>query len=435
MGLFSWLMPSPEKRLARAQKALAAGDWAMARDEAADLEGPEAAQIHAEACDNLVEANLEAALSWAHAGDQERVRVHMELAAEHHRGGREDAFRDARRQIRELRLAAEEARAEERKRKEAQALMSVDPLHMRGGGPRLPAPGTELDGPDAEELRARLALVVENYPESLRSSAEELGEGFASAIMDLEDGRPDVALQGLLLLSDDAPLVRWERARCAYGLGDPKSAARELKAFARLAGGHHPIGRAHSGTMLAQALAEDGDPQGAIRVLRDLRARNPKLGGYLFAQLLTATDQLPEADAVLRELIKQHPLEGSFYKLLAFVRVRGGQRTEAMSALEKGLHQNACASGTCSARPVDPEIKRILATLYLEDGIETKRALSLLQEADPSGPPSWDDLYARALAAKAQGDSSTAQSLLKTLRANTPSDDPRARRLTTYLSA
>ncbi|TVQ94444.1 MAG: hypothetical protein EA397_01895 [Deltaproteobacteria bacterium] len=433
MGIFSWLAPSPERRLTRAKRALEAGDWAMARDEAVGLDLDEARQVYAEACDQLVTVNLEAALSWANAGDEERVRVHMELAAEHHAGGREPDFRAARKQIRELRLESEAREAESRKRKEARTL-SVDPLHL-GGGVQLPSPGTELDGPDAEELRARLALVVENYPVSLRETVADLGELFANAVMDLEDGRPDLALQGLLLLPDDAALVRWERARCAYSLGDPRSAARELRAFAKLASGHHPVGRTHSGILLAQSLAESDDIPGALRVLRELRSKDPKLGGFLFAQLLAATDQLPEADGVLRQLIKQHPLESSFYKLLAFVRVRGGQRTEAMTALEKGLHQNACASGTCSARPMDPEMKRMLATLYLEDGIETKRALALLSEAQPQGTPTWDDVYAQALAARAQGDTRALGELLRTLHDNTPSSDPRAERISTYLPA
>jgi tetratricopeptide (TPR) repeat protein len=432
MGLLDFFRPSPEKRIARARRALDADDPALARDELLGLEGDEAASLRAEAHDRLVTMNLEAAVSWARAGDEERVRVHMGLAAEHHDTGRETDFRDTRRQIREIRQA-QEAELEEKRRAEEARLMQIDPLHQTGDGALAPLGlDDEVAGPDAEEIRARLALVVENYPESLKGSVEELGGDFARAILDLEDGRPDLALQLLLHLPEEAALVRWERARAAHTLGDPKAAARELRAFANLAGGHHAIGQQHSGLLLARVLAESGDAHEALRVLRDLRTRAPNLGGFLFAQLLAATDQLPEADAVLRDLVKRHPLEPAFYLLLAHVRVQGGHRREAMRALEQGLHQNQCASGTCAARPPDPALKRLLATLYLEDGMETKRALQLLDEAPIEGAPSWDEAYALALAGRERGER-RAEELVAHLHAQTPEGDPRSGRLQRYL--
>lgn len=313
--------------------------------------------------------------------------------------------------------------------------MQVDPLHLGPGGGGLTLPGVEDDvlGEDKEMLRARLALLIEGYPQDLRGSVDELGADFARAALDLEEGRPDLALQSLVTLPDEAALVRWERARCAHMLGDPRSAARELKAFANLAGGHRPIGQNHTGLMLAQVLAETGDPHGGLRVVRDLRATDPNLGGVLFAQLLAATEQYADADTVLRSLLKRYPLEASLYKMLARVRVAGGERMAAMRALEQGLHQNHCASGTCSARPPDTESKRLLAQLYLEDGTQTQRALQLLDEAPVQGGPSWDDLYVEALAAKAQEDARL-PNLLQTLRQNTPEGDPRAQQLAEHFA-
>ncbi|MFK7931558.1 MAG: tetratricopeptide repeat protein [Myxococcota bacterium] len=436
MGLFDFLRPSPEKRIAKARQALAVDDPALARDYLDGLTGnAEADSVRHDAFERLVTRNLEAAVSWAEAGDEERVRVHLELADAHHNGGHEEAFRETRRKLREQR---ELVRLEEEAKQRAieSKLMDIDPMGMNGGTGALLAPGIEdqVLGSDAEEMRARLALVVENYPADLRGSVTALGADFAQSILDLEEGRPDLALQSLLTLPDDAALVRWERARCAHMLGDHKAAARELRTFANLANGHQNMGRQHSGLLLAQALTEGGDPHGALQVMRDLRAKNPKLGGFLFAQLLFATGSLADADQVLRDLTKQHPMEQAFYKLLAMVRVRGDDRMAAMRALEQGLHQNHCASGTCSARPPDPEVKRMLATLYLEDGLETKRALQLLDEAPVQGGPSWDDLYVQALAAK-HSDRSRLPALLETLQRNTPDDDPRAERLQRYLQA
>lgn len=429
MGLFDLFRASPEKRIEKARRALQANDPALARDHLDGLEEAEAQALRSQAFDQLVTRNLEAAVTWAEAGDLERVRVHLELADEHHVGGRELDFRETRRRLRELREQAAIELAEKQRAEEAR-LMQVDPLRMgpASGGISIPGVEDEVLGDDQEELRARLALLVENYPAELRGSVNDLGPEFARAALDIEEGRPDLALQALVPLSDDAALVRWERARCAHMLGDPKSSARELRAFANLAGGHQRIGQNHTGVMLAQVLAETGDPHGGLRVLRDLRSQDANLGGFLFAQLLAATEQWSESDTVLRGLIKRYPLEANFYKLLAHVRVAGGERVAAMRALEQGLHQNHCASGTCSARPPDVESKRMLARLYLEDGMETQRALQLLDEAPAKGGPSWDDLYVEALAAKARKDARLPQ-LVSQLRQHTAVGDPRAERL------
>ena len=76
----------------------------------------------------------------------------------------------------------------------------------------------------------------------------------------------------------------------------------------------------------------------------------------------------------------------------------------------------------------------MLATLYLEDGLETQRALQLLEEAPLRGGPSWDDLYVEALAAKARRDDRL-PALLATLRQHTPEGDPRAERLQEHFPA
>lgn len=435
MGLFDLFRASPEKRIQRAKRALEANDPAMARDELDGMEGGEVEVIRREAFDRLVMTNLEAAVSWAEAGDEERIRIHLELATEHHLGGREAEFRDTRRQLREIREREREA-IEEQKRREEARLMQIDPMRMGPASGRISIPGVEDEvlGDDAEEARARLALVVENYPSQLRASVEDIGQEFARAILDFEEGRPDLALQALVLLPDDQPLVRWERSRCAHLLGDPKSAARELRAFANLAGGHQHMGQNHTGVKLAQMLAESGDPHGGLRVLRDLRTTEPKLGGVLFAQLLASVGELQESDTVLRGLIKNYPLEPMLYKLLAQVRIQGGERVAAMRALEQGLHQNHCASGTCSARPPDLESKRMLARLYLEDGRETQRALQLLDEAPVQGGPSWDDMYVEALAAKTRNDARLPQ-MLSALRSHVPAGDPRAERLERHFAS
>jgi tetratricopeptide (TPR) repeat protein len=428
MSWLDWFRPSPEKRLTRAQRALEMDDPAAARDELDGLEGPPYDAIRSAALDRLVTRNLEQAVAWSEAGDDERVRVHLELADEHHEGGREADFRETRRKIREHR-EERDREADARRRLEEARAMQVDPRALKLSESAL----GPLLAEDAEERRMRVELAILGYPEDLRAKVPELGPEFAQAVLDLADGRADLALQALLVMPDEVAIVRLERARCALMLGDPRAAVRELRAFANLAGGHRAVGQEHSGVLLASALAESQDPHGAVRVLRDVQAREPQVGLWPMAQLLFATGQLAEADDVLRGLIAKYPTETPFYLLLAHVRVALGQRVPAMRALEQSLHACACTAGTCGAKAPDPAVKRFLAALYLEDGVEVKRALQLLDEAPVDGAPAWDDLYVDALAAKVRGE--VVVEKVQRLKAYAGQDDTRLAKVRERLEA
>ena len=117
MGLLSWLFPSAEDKMAKARAALEAGDHASARDAVWGMDQPEAVALREQAENGLVLANLDAARSWMEAGDEDRVRIHLELADELHKGGLEAAFRETRRALRELR-AKHQAEEDQRAREE-----------------------------------------------------------------------------------------------------------------------------------------------------------------------------------------------------------------------------------------------------------------------------------------------------------------------------
>lgn len=433
MGLLSWLFPSDEDRIAKAHALLGDERWADARLEVLDIARPEAETIVAIAESQLAKINLEAAISWAEAGDAHRVVVHMELAEQFHAGGLEEEFREARRRMRELRAERSEAEKRELEEKKAR-LMSVDPFGL-GGGPSLLADQLPegMDGEDAMELAARLDLLIEGYPEDLRSRVGDLGPDFARAVLDLDSGRADLALQTLLALDEDDPLVIWETARAANALGDPSAAARTLRRFPDVAGGHREIGNQHTAVVLAQALAESGDPAAGLRVLRDARATDPKVGGFLFAQLLTSQRELPEAETVTRELIKGNGRYLPYYALLANIRLMGGYRVEAMTALERAMSLTCGTPGQCGYMKPDPGIVRTLATLYLEDGIEVPRGIELAEQArGMSANPGWADRYLEALVARQQGDVD-AGDLAERLWDGLPETDPRRERLEKHL--
>ena len=432
MGLFSWLSPSPEKRIAKAEKYISSKLFAEARNEVQGLDHPQTSAIISKAEAGLTRANLEAALSWAHAGDDERVARHMELARKFHSGEIEEEFQSVQREISDLNSDRKEQK-EAHKRQVEERLLQVDTSAFRKDAPAAMLPDG-LSGEDAEQAMMRISLVLENYAPELQKTVPSLGTEYATGLLALEDGKAEEALQTLLAMDSKQPLVRYERARAAYSLGDANAAKKEIESFAKLAGGHHMMGSRHSGVFLAQLMAETGEPQQAINKLLELRKNAPKLGSSLLAQLLFMTKAYKEAEIVLGNLILDHPRQSAFYKLLAMVRVEGGFRVEAMSALEQALQATHCAPGSCGYQPPDPEVKRMLATLYFEDGIELDRARELIGEIPKNPKPQWEDLYLTALAAK-QAQNPNASKLAEVLLQNTPEEHPAHQRATQYLVA
>ena len=436
MGLLSWFFPSPADRVARARKLLEKGQWADARHEALDAgEHPGAEEVVSLASRNLALINLEAAVSWAEAGDEPRVNTHLDLAREFRQPDMADDFASARQRIldaREARRAASEADA----RKDAGRLAQIHPgFRDAHGSADLPIPdGTPPEALDA--VRARLALLHEAYPESLRDGMLELGAPFAGAVLDLDDGNAQQALDALTHLPGTAPLVQHERARAHLALSNNQAAAGCWMRFAELAGAHHPIGTQHTAVLLAQVLTELGRVPEARTTLEAARAQgDPLLGGTLYAAILEAQGELPAAESELRNLIQRHGPHPGLHVMLARVRLAGGHRTAAMQALEASLAANPCTPGRGGSRPPDLATHRMLATLYLEDGIETERALDLAETARTLvQKPTWDDIYLAALAAHRDA-SPDAADLATRLRDVTPEGDPRRERVEALLGA
>jgi tetratricopeptide (TPR) repeat protein len=433
MGLLSWFFPSDEDKLARAKKDLESGRYSDARLAALELELPEAAEIVAFAEAALARTNLEHAVSWAEAGDPERVQSHLELAAEFRKEGMEADFADARDRIRAIEAGRQQAAAKVAE-EEARVLAEISPGFADGLEGDIPLP-TNVSPDEAEALQARLAILRDGYPDHLRDGMVPLGAEFAQAVLDLEDGRAQEALLALVALPDDEPLVLHERARAAHALGDPRAAGKAWERFAKVAGGHQQMGNHHTAALLAQVQAQAGDPESGLNTLLEARKDDPEIGTGLLAGLLEVTNRLEQAETVYRGMLQKFGKAPAIYVGIARVRVKGGHRMEAMQALETSLAQRECVPGRCGYRPPDLDTNRMLATLYLEDGIETERALELAEVARGLVQrPIWDDMYLAALAAKKTGAAAAIQ-MTEQLLAATPEGDPRRELLTTHLVA
>ena len=252
-----------------------------------------------------------------------------------------------------------------------------------------------------DELEARLALLIENYPKELRPTVRELGATFARSVLEIDDGHPEAALKELRSLPADQPLVRWERARAQHALGEARAARSELLELRELTGSYLVFGARDSGSFLAQCTAESGDLKEALEVIRAARKQLPKHGSVIFAQLLVANQAFDEGERVLVKLCKAHPRQAIFFLLLAQVRVRTGHKVKAMQALEAYLSNTHCSPGTCGYQPPSLSVIRTLAILYLEEGGDLMRGLELAEQARSLvEKPNWEDLYLTALAAK-----------------------------------
>lgn len=242
MGLRSWFFPTEADRLDRARALLVERRFAEARNELLGVEAEGAAEVRRDAETGLTGLNLDEAMTAATMGDEPRAMQHLALAQQFHHGGLEARFTEVHRHLRAERAIREKA-ARRAAARERDKLLSVHPSFQRVDDD----PETALA---TEALRERVSRIVDTWPEPLRAGFERLGAPFTQAVLDIEDGRPDLAADILERLPDDEPLVWFERARFAFLTGDLRSAAERLRTFAELAGGHVVVGGVDTAELL-----------------------------------------------------------------------------------------------------------------------------------------------------------------------------------------
>ena len=406
MGFFSRLFGSdPATKVERARKMIEEGRWADARWELEELDHPEAEGLLAQAMAALAALNLEEADARFNAGERESAKEHLEMARQF--GATAEQLRDIRKGWRIQRAEEEAARAaEEAKAPEAEG---DDPIWS------LP--------PD--DPRLRYALRIETWPEELRRRLVDLGPGFAEAVSALDEGKASQAFEAFGHFVARDPVARFERARAALALGRLPAAVSDLLTFGAEVG-HRRIGNDDTAIMAAQLLGRLGRADEALELVdAELTQRNDLGLRGTRASLLEAKGSLAEAEDEAFALLEHAGGDLGLVKLLARVRMRRGNRIGAMQALEGGLAKTCNTPGKCGYQPFDVVAGRMLAQLYLEDRLDPKRALQLLDDINHNRQaPEWQDAYLDALQARNQGDPQLPQKL-ELLGRGLPAGDPR----------
>ncbi|MFT5681099.1 MAG: tetratricopeptide (TPR) repeat protein [Myxococcota bacterium] len=397
---------SDAARIERAQRFLEKERYNDVRLELDGVEGPTASEMRDQALIVLVQWNLEESRARLTAGDAEGAQEHMALAKEF--GATPNDLQGVRRLAREIRLEEKEAA-----KKAAEEASHVEPV---GDDPiwRLP--------PDHPRLR--YAVLVESYPEALRQRLVDLGEEFAAAVMQLEEGQPRVAFDGISPFVSTDPVARFERARAALAGGQLPPAASDLHTFGAEVG-HQRIGTTHTAAMLAGVLSRMGRAGEALVMLETELEKGADLElSANRASLLEVLGRLEEAESVTAKLLKSASRQMGLYRQLARIREKRGDRVAAAETLEWGLNTCCSAPGKCGNQPLDVAAVRTLARLYLEDRARPERVGELMDKlARHVEDPGWEDRYVAALHARNDGNPQApamAQRLLDGLGAADP---------------
>ena len=369
----------PDSQVAKAQKFIDLGEFHEARWLLEALDHPKAPDLLRVARNGLVEANLEEGRARYSAGDRAGAEEHLALAREF--GATADQLRAARRSGRE---------------------------NMPKPKPKPVQADTKPAGDDPiwslppDDPRLRFALLIERYPEHLRERMLALGAEFAAAAMLTENGQPKQALHALKAFTGVDDVARFERAKAAIAAEELPAAASELLSFGDTVG-HQVIGSSHTAVMLVQTLVRIGRAEEALtRIEPEVASSSSPAERVMLAsaeaQLLFMVGRIDEADTKTTALLRESSRDMGLVKLLARIRIRKGNRINAMQLLEDGLNRCCSAPGKCGSQPLDLEAVRLLLILYLEDRLEPKRVRELMADLKANRKQTvWDDGYIAAL--------------------------------------
>ena len=397
---------SESAKIERAEHHLDHGRYAAALRELDDLKGDAASTLRSEATLELLELNLTEAKARYNAGDPQGAQEHIDIARS--LGATDDQIRSIRRHINEVnreRAVERQAKKEAKKPK-----VTGDPDSIWA----LP--------PDHPKLR--YAFRIESYPLELQERLIDLGEDFAAAVIQIEDGDPNAAYLRIGSHVERDPVAYLERSRAALQAGQIANAASDLQSFGEHFE-HGVIGNSHTGALWISLLARLGRVQEALQKADELRQANPHPAlDHIRSQILEAHGELNAAEKSTAKLLKESPNNLPLIRQLARIRLKLGDRMGATAVLESGLTR-CCTPGSCSSQPFDVQSARMLSQIYLEDRTNKPRSDELIKKISQHiKSPEWIDQYILALNARNE-DQPFAKNMAEKLSAGLPDTDPR----------
>ena len=346
------LFSSERRTLASAQGLFETARYDDALIMLEDLKSDDAGILREEVAAAAARHWLDKALDATDAGDGKRLRKVMARARRYHRPAIDGMYRDTDRRIRErrVRLTAPEHWVELL----TAAISQSREYFGKPGGLGVPryrvfvsrrllmfagttwAADPEARMPDAEDIDAATPAALLSlmdairamYPDDLGATIPALGAPFVRAVLQIANGRPDLATLPLLELPESDPLVCFERARIAHILGFPNTALLALQNFRILVGDHRTIRRLNTGVFAAQMAVTIGDEARALHVIRAVPARFlGKRPLALFGRLLINAGELEEARTVLSDHVSRASDNEDALLLLDEVMQRLGETT------------------------------------------------------------------------------------------------------------
>jgi len=331
MGLFGWLVPSAEKKVAKARKLIDEQRYAEARLLLLGLNDDTARAALVEARQGLVRINLDGAQAWCHSGDEAQVADHLERAANFDPGGMAGEIEEARVKLDAIRRRRDHGRlwrdlqdaAERRSRlgidpsdpawvaRNTGAIQLANAEKDPNGLPHLafypePAiyepPGIKAPAgkaPTSAEIESALVALKAMYPADLTA---KIGATHAEAVLQVAANHPERAVALLMPIREGDAVAHFELARAACCLGNPEVADFAFGLFAELAGGYRTVGDVHAADIHAQVIASLGETGRALALLDEQRQKTPHLAPILFAALAVERGRLAQAATVVASL-------------------------------------------------------------------------------------------------------------------------------------
>lgn len=368
MGLFQRLIgSSPERQLAKAARHLENGRPA----EALDLARRAARETGAHEAEQMVETARRGLV--AHALEQaERAESseYFEDAAEWLQTARQECDPDQREEL--------ESRITELRSQAADAETWEDLLDEAEGGETGAEAGGEFS---PEDLDNRFEALLGILEDPVADRYRDLGDEFRSAVLAVEEGRGELAieqLEPLLARHADDPVLQLTRGRALLQTGDADTAQQALD-LAWRGLGSEPLDR--SGLFSVPALWAEATlarqrPEEVVERAGDLAVAtvdSPEGRDHPLVQLvieaLLGLERFEEAKDLAQIAARRFSSESEFSRLLAMSLYRLGGRNEAIGVLEQAIAPS-CASGSCSRPPVHLASIRTLASLYLDPDFE-----------------------------------------------------------------